>query len=97
MNGSIVNPNIATLGFTMRSFTANLQKAPDDVEPLSELSGWTGYQVGRTKNGARGFPLAPPVVSSRRLGYLNSAFWYSRFSLAMNLTLIPFGQAAWHS
>lgn len=29
--------------------------------------------------------------------YLKSAFWYSRFSLAMNLTLIPFGHAASHS
>jgi len=29
--------------------------------------------------------------------YLKSAFWYSRFSFAMNFTEIPFGQAAWHS
>jgi hypothetical protein len=26
-----------------------------------------------------------------------SAFWYSLFSFAMNLTLIPLGHAAWHS
>jgi len=32
-----------------------------------------------------------------RLDYLNWAFMYSLFSLAMNLTLIPFGQTAWHS
>jgi len=42
VNSSIVNPNIATLGFTMELFTANLQKATDGVELFPVISSWTG-------------------------------------------------------
>jgi hypothetical protein len=48
------------------------------------------------KKGER-FPPRPYLLQCSSSCYLNSAFWYSLFSLAMNLTLIPFGQAAWHS
>jgi len=43
VNSSIVNPNIATLGFTMRPLTANLQKTTDGVELFPVILSWTGY------------------------------------------------------
>jgi len=38
LDGYIVNRNIATLGFTMRLFSANLRE-----QSMADRSSWTGY------------------------------------------------------
>ncbi len=67
--------------------------------PSPQLVRWclrTTRLAGRTNEKGGRFPFRP-LFAAYAACYLNSDFWYSRFSLAMNLTLIPLGHAAWHS
>ena len=65
------------------------------------MSMLSAYSSGTGPNGSRrtfsGQRSESSFFSMLPNPYLNSALANSRFNFAMNFTLIPFGQAAWHS